>query len=102
MELTLPLFYRPQNPFLGIEKLIDTPDFVVYPNPFQASFILETKNAFTGQLALADIQGKTCFVKKVENQQTVTIDELSMYPAGLYFLSLQDANGIRNFKIIKY
>jgi glycosidase len=93
---------RPQNPFLGIEKLIDTPDFVVYPNPFQASFILETKNAFTGQLALADIQGKTCFVKKVENQQTVTIDELSMYPAGLYFLSLQDANGIRNFKIIKY
>lgn len=92
---------RPQNLFLSIEKLTDTLDFVVYPNPFQESFIFDTDKNINGLLIIKDVQGKTCLVKKVENQKTVTIDEIAKYPVGMYILTIQDANGIRNLKIIK-
>ncbi len=75
----------------------------VYPNPSAGVFNLVAENISSPQVKInvSNILGETVYAKTLQNQ-TGKVNEqinLSVLPAGTYFITLQSANEIRTVKI---
>lgn len=76
--------------------------YAVYPNPFNANFILDAGNNYNHQkqLFIYNLLGQLVLSQKVLNQYT-NID-MSAFTNGIYFLKMLNSdNTIQTYKIIK-
>jgi hypothetical protein len=71
---------------------------LVYPNPAQGSFAVQTENLSNGQLNVFDMQGKLVHSVSVSGQ-IITVD-CSAWTSGMYFLSLDHTFGIHRQKVM--
>lgn len=72
----------------------------IYPNPTQGIIDIISSNNYNSIIIITDILGKPIFQKKINIPTQL---DLSLYPKGLYFLTIQqNYNTIFNTKIIKY
>ncbi|MDR1090639.1 MAG: T9SS type A sorting domain-containing protein [Prevotella sp.] len=73
----------------------------VYPNPVDNVLVISSSNETDSFAELADISGKTVYVKRLDTGKEHKID-VSPFASGLYLLCIYDTNGLAStFKIIK-
>jgi hypothetical protein len=78
-----------------------TIDFTIFPNPVQDKFILNA-NVFADKptFRIHDINGRECFTRQIQQSETeISTEFLSK---GVYFVTLQNQNGIGSQKLIVY
>ena len=77
----------------------------LYPNPNQGKFVLSLQGSSDNSkvsLFVFDINGKTVFEEELDikqNKVSKAID-ISAYPKGIYTLTIQSKNFVRNVRII--
>ncbi len=86
------------NDFVNIENLPKS-DIVIYPNPTTGKLTINNSKSIINNVVIIDITGKTIKQLPVNSNQ-LTID-ISSYPNGIYFIKLQNNEGIETRKIIK-
>ncbi len=80
----------------GIETLTETNTFVVYPNPSNGNFILETFSETEQQITVTDLLGKQVLsFKSSEN-----VIDLFVETKGVFIVSVKTKEGTSNKKII--
>ncbi|CAM3880532.1 Secretion system C-terminal sorting domain-containing protein [Flavobacterium branchiophilum] len=99
--------YLIDSQFLSInesEIIINRP--VVYPNPFTEKLNINLKKIElqNTNITIFNSNGSEIFSKFYKNSinnEILSIDDLSTYSAGIYFLKIQSDNDSKTFKIIK-
>jgi hypothetical protein len=92
---------------VGLEDNGGASLMTVYPNPLSAASVLYIKlgqhgNSGEGVISLFDLEGKKLMTEEIK-AAVVHEMNLSVYPAGVYFLQLKTAKGIiSTTRIIKY
>ncbi len=74
--------------------------FSFYPNPTGNQLNLSFKKVENAEIKVTNMLGKVMIEMNLENTNKVTVD-LSNFPAGIYFVSLQDENKAITRKVIK-
>lgn len=79
---------------------------IVYPNPFTDKININFKDLDLQNIKISifNLNGSEIFSKNFnnfQNNETLSIDDLSKYAAGIYFLKIQADNYNKTFKIIK-
>jgi hypothetical protein len=91
-----------RTPGSGISTLEDGKDLVrIYPNPAIEQLNIQSINDIDDiqEIKISDIQGNTVFSKLISNKSTREQVNVSDYPAGTYFVSIRERNGVINRKI---
>ena len=83
---------------LGTNEITLDAEIIVYPNPSNAKFEIET-NLKINSIAIYNVHGKLIYFKKNTSKQDNEID-LSSEPNGVYFVIARTDAGIINRKII--
>lgn len=72
----------------------------VYPNPFDDYIVVEASEGNDIlRIKVTDVTGKV--IKNLENNARITSIDMSAYRTGVYFLSVEKADGSNVFKLIK-
>ena len=95
-----PIATQETNIEVSIEENNQSPNFKVYPNPTYNMINLETKKAQQFHVKILDSRGQLVYSTIIEEQ--ISSLDLSSYPSGVYFISLQDDNETHSIKVIKY
>ena len=75
-------------------KIINTNDFIIYPNPTKDYFQIEsTDNLNNKSLKIFDLTGKELFHENINNRNSITVNSENWRP-GLYFVSIVDGDRI--------
>lgn len=91
----------------NLENLLSEKDIKIFPNPFRSSFNIQFIPRSGGRIhiRISDAAGRTLFMEKVTVSQTIPliipINNLSDLPSGVYFISVEDAMGIRTQRLLK-
>lgn len=72
----------------------------VVPNPTDGIFRVEFSEEISAQVQLLDIGGTLIRKTSVNESAQITMD-LSRYPAGVYFVQIQTADGSETFEVMK-
>jgi hypothetical protein len=83
---------------VGIDEL-SSASFTVFPNPVVNKVNITFEAAFTGELSITDMGGRSVHQTVVNSQKEVSI-ELSV-PQGIYFVNAYNQSGIKTVRIIK-
>lgn len=69
--------------------------YIIYPNPFEETFVLETSNSFENDalVEVLDLQGRRLFSKILADGQTQLRLDMTAYAAGIYFVKVPNAEG---------
>ncbi len=75
----------------------------IYPNPFSEKITVSFNSSFTehSSILISDLSGRIFKSIPVETGATFVILEMGSFSAGVYFLAVQSASGIRWHKISK-
>ena len=84
------------NCTLGIGDLSEFKQ-MVYPNPVENLLNLQLFDS-QSKISLTDVLGKILIEEVVNSNQSI---DLSNFKSGVYFLRIENSNGIKNLKIIK-
>lgn len=84
------------EPTLGTNQIENKNQLLVYPNPAQTAIMIAAKTG--GKLSISDASGKCIFENPNWNLEPVS---LCNFPTGIYFISLQTAEGIFHSPFIK-
>lgn len=84
----------------GLKDMKNNQELLVYPNPVYDKLTIQSASAIKN-IRIADISGKTCFVKKDidSNEVTIFLNELNR---GSYILKIETTNGFEVKKINKF
>ncbi len=108
--LTLPMYGNNiagdlNGQILGLNNLVSTKQWTLYPNPFTEKIILQSNKRSQGiHVTLYDIAGKELMNKQVlTNNSTYCIDGLENIAAGMYTLQIRsmDTDEIFYYKVQK-
>lgn len=86
---------------VGLANYIPDDKIIITPNPSSGSFVVEfdTKNNGRPGLELKTIYGNTIIKKEMlSNRESINISNL---PAGIYLLTIKDAESVYNQRIVK-
>ena len=83
-------FENDSNSILGINELINIPDFAVFPNPFSNKLSIESSISIIQSIEIIDILGNTLVTLKPNNSNT-SIDTTQL-SQGVYLLKIQSNN----------
>lgn len=74
--------------------------FSLYPNPSNGVFNLKfSESNSNGTITVRDLPGKTILTNSFSNSGNVQLD-LSSQPAGIYFVTVQNASGVSTQRIV--
>ncbi len=73
----------------------------IYPNPFNNTLILSFPQIGQGEIELFTMEGRKVYSKRIENKNTIRINNISEFKSGIYILKLNSANYTTIRKIIK-
>jgi hypothetical protein len=90
-------FYRKKNEEIK-QKLVEQAKFSVFPNPANDNLIVFS-NADNFDIKIIDNLGKMIYLNKTENSFVKNIST-SSFANGVYFISIQNSNGMSTKKII--
>lgn len=76
-----------------------TPEFVIYPNPGNGNFTIETGGSDFYEFEITSLNGKSILNGNIDSP-TQRVD-LSSFPKGVYFISLKSVEYITTKKLIK-
>ena len=87
--------------FIGIEKIADNGNIILYPNPAHSSVTVEMKKPFTGNalLNITNMQGQIIMNESVRNFYKRTLD-VSEFAKGVYNLKVQTETGTSVYRLI--
>jgi hypothetical protein len=86
------------NPSLSdINQASNQNQLLIYPNPAQNNFTIQTNNADKHTLQLFDINGKLVLSQTINGTSNINTANL---PAGVYNLSLQNPNQVVNKRLV--
>ena len=90
------------NPLAVSNSPIITNKYQIYPNPSNGIFNIKSERIIAGNsdLRVYDATGKRISRQNISNLNNASID-LTMHPSGVYFISISNASGQSNIKIIK-
>lgn len=83
---------------VGLEKIISSPDFLIYPNPVKSSFQIKLMNENKMTLKLSDLSGRILWETFIQESASFDMENFS---PGIYFISLSGKSGSFVKKIIK-
>lgn len=84
---------------LNIEDKRMEPQFAMYPNPTQSSFVIQTSNSQISHVKIFSITGSTIFNSNSMISKSVAVD-ISDFETGVYFVHIKDAQGALSIKKI--
>lgn len=98
--------YLIDNQFLSTSNFENSPENIIYPNPFTDKINIDFKDLDLQNIKVSiyNLNGSEIFSKNFNNFQsneTLSIDNLNNYSAGIYFMKIQAENYNKTFKIIK-
>lgn len=67
-------------------------NFIVYPNPTQDSFVIQTPNSEINNVKIFSITGSILFNSKTINAETLKVD-ISSFQSGVYLVQIKNAKG---------
>ncbi len=73
----------------------------IFPNPFENSLIIETKEKGPVQVTVLDITGKPVYIQSFANVAGRVVLDTSGFKEGLYLLSVEQRNNQETIRIIK-
>lgn len=83
----------------GINESIETSGLVVYPNPNNGSFVVETDNFETKNIEILDVTGRVVYSERSSNNKIlININELAN---GMYQVRISSSAGTDVIKVIK-
>ena len=80
-------------------NLDETATDILFPNPFSDIINIRQNSEEQTTILINDINGTLIFSQKIENQESVV--DSSMFPPGIYFLTLIQHENRRVFKLVK-
>jgi len=89
------------NAILGIASTELNNQIVVYPNPTSGKLTMDNGQLTIINLEIFDVLGKKLFEDK-ENLTVLRSYDLTVFPAGIYFLKITPDNGIVTKEVIKH
>lgn len=93
------LDYRNEN---AIEENINADDaLAVYPNPASSQLYIRYKDISNGTIFIHDLTGKTVASYTINSADNAKAIDISQLPAGIYCITLQNAEKQLNAKFIK-
>jgi hypothetical protein len=69
----------------------------IYPNPTSTNFVIETTSTDKQTLQVFDVNGKLVLTQTINSKTNIDASNL---PEGVYNLSLQNANGVTNKRLV--
>ena len=89
-------------PLAVTDNQLQSNKYQLYPNPSNGIFYIKSEKIIAGNtdLRIYDTTGKRIEQQNIANFSTTSID-LTMQPAGIYFISITNASGQSHIKIIK-
>lgn len=99
--------YLIDGQFLSIDDSVNIiNNSFVYPNPFTDKINIDFKNIDLNdtKITVYNLNGSEIFSKNFKcsnNNETLSIEGISKYSSGIYFLKIQSDNYSKTFKIIK-
>ncbi len=88
---------HPCNNSYGIEELQNNDYFILYPNPANGTFTIETKvSEYT--LIITNVLGQTILARKIQNEKSEI--DISNQASGIYFILVKYNNGSAIQKLI--
>ncbi|MCE7042232.1 T9SS type A sorting domain-containing protein [Dyadobacter sp. CY312] len=89
------------SPILGVETANNNSYWHLYPNPVTDLLKVNFQQPATGKLTIHNLTGRVYFSKGLKAVEYYDV-EVSTWPAGLYFVTMEDVNGkILSKKIVK-
>ncbi len=82
---------------VSVEEELNDDYFIIYPNPSNGKFFIETNKLENSYYEILDLNGKIISSSKINN--LITELELNI-PNGIYFIKLENEKGIKNKKLI--
>jgi len=76
-------------------------NITLYPNPFNNTLILCFPQIGQGKIELFTMEGRKVYSKRIENKNTIRINNISELKSGIYIIKLNSANYTTIRKIIK-
>ncbi len=73
----------------------------IFPNPFNNTLILCFPQIGQGKIELFTMEGRKVYSKRIENKNTIRINNISELKSGIYIIKLNSANYTTIRKIIK-
>jgi hypothetical protein len=84
----------------GLQQLSHDEPLKVYPNPSNGQITVETGSRSSSDLIVVDALGET-LLRKTSRAAAEDLD-LSNLPKGIYFLRIENEEGSRTVKIVRY
>lgn len=81
----------------AINQFSNNSTISVYPNPSSTNFVIETSNKDKQTLQVFDINGKLVLTQSINGKTNIDVSNLA---EGVYNLSLQNANGVVNKRLV--
>jgi uncharacterized delta-60 repeat protein len=99
--------YLIDGQFLSVDDSVNIiNNSIVYPNPFNDKINIDFKNIDLHDIKITfyNLNGSEIYSKNFKNStnnEILSIEEISKFSAGIYFLKIQSNNYSKTFKIIK-
>jgi len=91
--------YDPLCGGVGVDEVIQSNDWIVYPNPADEFVYIELSSTDDNSFVLLkDISGKLIRQESVRNRNRLILD-LSTFSAGMYFIELHNSDSITTHKL---
>lgn len=87
----------PSNP-TSVGEIFQVEDFVIYPNPNQGMFVIETREKDLN-LIIHTILGEQVYFSAIDSERTVV--DISNKPSGIYFIELRGERSSSFRKVVK-
>ena len=88
-------------PILGVEPIAKDLIWKIYPNPASTLLQVDFVQSVSGNLEIYDVKGQKYHMSQLKAKKNLEVN-IAMWPAGLYILSLKNANGaVTTQKIVK-
>ncbi|HXD92370.1 MAG TPA: T9SS type A sorting domain-containing protein, partial [Bacteroidia bacterium] len=82
---------------VSIKNIQQIEGFEVFPNPTQLNFMIETNSTDKQTLQVFDVNGKLVLMQTINGKTNIDASNLA---EGVYNLSLQNANGVVNKRLV--
>ena len=89
------------NEEVGIDEISETDEITIYPNPTTGQLIIESSKGMNPLvIEIYDVYGRKLLEQR-ENLTVLQSYDLTVFPAGLYFVKIQTESGVVVKKVLK-